>query len=91
METKRQSDSPRPQGTHVACPRCSLRYRATIWQVFEDVPGDCPRCLGLHGVQQAMSWVMAPKGRSGPRTPASPRSVPSVEPPRLRRRPGERA
>jgi hypothetical protein len=57
--------------THVACPRCGLRYRATVWQVFEDVPGNCPRCLGLHSVEQEMSWVEAPP-KSAPPMPGRP-------------------
>lgn len=76
MESTSQSRGSRiGRATHVSCPRCNLSYRATIWQVFEDVTGNCPRCLGLHSVEQAMVWTDTPNAAPARPVRATPNPV----------------
>jgi hypothetical protein len=59
--------SERPKLTHVRCPRCTLRMRADIWQVFNEDLGACPRCEGLHGLRVGLVWADAGSRAPGAR------------------------
>lgn len=53
------------QGSYLRCPQCNLTMRASVWQIFGDQPGDCPRCAGMRSVAVPLEWE--PVQRRGPR------------------------
>jgi hypothetical protein len=66
---------------YVSCPRCTLRMRANIWQIFGDSPGECPRCAGLDQVEVGLVWADAAR-----RVPAPPNVRTGAPAPALERR-----
>ena len=60
-------------GDYLRCPQCHLRIRASVWEIFGDQPGDCPRCTGMRSESVPLEWEPASAGRG--RSPASERKT----------------
>jgi len=52
------------EGNYLRCPQCRLRIRASVWQIFGEQPGDCPRCTGMRSETVPLEWEPAAASRS---------------------------